>query len=712
MMNRRVIIGLLLTWICFFVRAQQLVEVGVGYSSTSVNTTVFRANSVTSKGDMQFISYYDPEGWLVLGKRYLGESRFETLRSPYRGNCQDAHNVISIGIDGKGYLHVAFDHHNARLHYCKSVAPYSLQLDTLQAMVGRDEARVTYPEFYTLKNGDLLFACRVGKSGQGNLVLNRYDIKEERWQRLHDNLIDGEGVRNAYWQMCVDAKGQIHISWVWRETPAVETNHDLCYAISKDGGITWQKSTGEIYDLPIRSANAEYAFRIPPGSELMNQTSMDADENGNPFIASYWKASDDSCPQFRFIYRDKDSWQATQVGHRKTDFSLSGHGTKMVPISRPRIAVGHHGGKPIVCYIFRDEERGSRVSMAFTNNISGKDWRIYDLTDFPVGAWEPSFDTNLWTQQQQLHLFVQHTSQGDGEKVKPIESQPVYLLEVSSSLLALSQTPLEISIWLDGAPNSNGLTGQETESKPGHIGNVSQAVLYVYPAPHPNGLAVLACPGGGYARLMMNRENHQLAAQWFHALGITYMALKYRLPNGHADVPLADVRQAFRLVYEHADRWGVCKGGIGIMGSSAGGHLAASYTAQEVGTDLCPAFQILFYPVISMNSELAHLASRKNLLGEQPSEETKVYYSPDLQVQRKTPPTFIALSADDPVVSPLNSLRYYEALQRQGVPATLHIYPSGGHGWGFRNGTRYETLWKNELANWLHDKRNTTIQNP
>ncbi len=146
---------------------------------------------------------------------------------------------------------------------------------------------MTYPEFYTLKNGDLLFAYRLGKSGQGNLVLNRYDVRKGQWKRLQDTLIDGEGQRNAYWQMCVDRKGTIHVSWVWRETSAVETNHDLCYACSKDGGITWQKSTGERYHLPINVRNAEYAFKIPQKSELINQTSMATDKEGNPFIAAY-----------------------------------------------------------------------------------------------------------------------------------------------------------------------------------------------------------------------------------------------------------------------------------------------------------------------------------------------------------------------------------------------------------------------------------------
>lgn len=407
--------------------AQKLVEAGEGYGATSVNTAVFRCNSVTSKGNTQFVSYYDGDGYLTLGKRKLGKKRFETLRSSYKGKCIDAHNIISIGIDGKGYLHVAFNHHNASLQYCVSKRPYSLELDTLRSMVGRDETRLTYPEFYTMDNGDLLFAYRVGKSGQGNLVLNRYDVGKGEWSRVQDNLIDGEGERNAYWQMCVDKKGVIHLSWVWRETSSVETNHDLCYARSEDGGRTWVKSTGEVYSLPINRSNAEYAFQIPQGSELINQTSMTADKDGNPYIAAYWKESSDKAPQYRLVFKKDGKWIMREVGSRSDDFSLSGRGTKMIPISRPRIAADAHDN---VYYIYRDRERGSRVSLAYSGDPDKRVWQVRDLTDFSVDAWEPSIDTDLWRDRELLHIYVQRAAQGDGEKVADLGPQKVYVLEV------------------------------------------------------------------------------------------------------------------------------------------------------------------------------------------------------------------------------------------------------------------------------------------
>jgi hypothetical protein len=177
-----------------------------------------------------------------------------------------------------------------KLQYCRSRAPESLDLSEEMPMIGHKENRVTYPEFYDLPGGGLLFLYRDGSSGNGDLMLNRYDLKSGRWLRLQDGLINGEGSRNAYWQMTVDRRGVIHLSWVWRETGDVATNHDLCYARSMDGGKTWRKSSGEKYSLPITAASAEYAVRIPQRSELINQTSMATDALGHPYIASYWRA--------------------------------------------------------------------------------------------------------------------------------------------------------------------------------------------------------------------------------------------------------------------------------------------------------------------------------------------------------------------------------------------------------------------------------------
>lgn len=228
-----------------------LVDVGKGYSATSVNTAVFRGSSLVTHGDTQYIAYYDADGTLVIGKRLLRTSSWQLNRTQYSGNVTDAHNVISIGVDGEGFVHVSWDHHGHPLRYCRGIAPESLVLGETEPMTGIDEDDVTYPEFYNLSGGDLLFAYRSGASGRGNLVLNRYSVAEKKWHRIQDILIDGENERNAYWQLYVDDRGTIHVSWVWRETWLVETNHDLCYARSRDNGATWEKSTDEKYNLSL-----------------------------------------------------------------------------------------------------------------------------------------------------------------------------------------------------------------------------------------------------------------------------------------------------------------------------------------------------------------------------------------------------------------------------------------------------------------------------
>lgn len=398
-----------------------------GYASTSVNTAVFRNNAVVSRDSLQYAAYYDTDGTLTLARRTLGSDDWTISKSQYKGNVKDAHNVISIMVDGDGYLHAAFDHHGDSLRYCRSVAPGSLVLGDLEPMTGTLEDDVTYPEFYTLPSGDLIFAYRSGASGRGNLVMNRYDLASRRWERIHDVIIDGENERNAYWQLYVDAAGVVHLSWVWRETWMVETNHDLCYARSRDGGITWERSDGTPYSLPITMSTAEVAWPVPQGSELINQTSMCSDSDGRPYIATYWSDADSDVPQYRVVWHDGNGWHQRQVGRRTTPFSLAGGGTKMIPIARPRMATD--GDK--VYYIFRDAERGSRVSMWSGSLRNDGDWTVSDLTDFTVDAWEPSVDTELWRHRGRLDIFVQRSAQGDGETPSPLPPQPVYILEVS-----------------------------------------------------------------------------------------------------------------------------------------------------------------------------------------------------------------------------------------------------------------------------------------
>ena len=404
-----------------------ITDIGLGWSNNSVNTVIFRNSALTSFKGIQYTAYYNPEGKMVLAKRKLNAKKWDVLVTPYSGNVKDAHNDISIAIDIEGYLHVSWDHHDTRLRYARSKAPFSLELGEEQSMTGQDEAKVTYPEFHNLPDGKLLFCYRSGASGRGNMIMKSYHVKTQQWTSLQNNLIDGENQRSAYWQICVGKKG-IYISWVWRESWDVSTNHDICYAFSADGGKTWEKSTGEKYNLPITKATAEHAWDVPQNSSLINQTAMTVDDLGNPYITSYW--NNDGIPQYKVVYLLDGKWNLLNTNFHQKTFNLGGGGTKRIPISRPEILVH----KLMLYLLYRDEERDNKITLAYTN-LDKKQWELQDVSQFTVGQWEPNFDKELWKQKKELHIFSQNVSQADGEGLAKVAPQPV-------QVIALKKLPL------------------------------------------------------------------------------------------------------------------------------------------------------------------------------------------------------------------------------------------------------------------------------
>jgi hypothetical protein len=397
-------------------------EIGLGWSNNSINTVIFRNSALTSFKNWQYTAYYNPEGKMVLAKRKLNSNQWQTVITPYSANVKDAHNSISIAIDIDGFLHVSRDQHDTRLRYAKSKTPFNLELGEEQSMTGTDETKVTYPEFHNLPNGKLLFCYRSGASGRGNMVVKSYNVKTKKWTSLQNNLIDGENQRSAYWQICVGKKG-IYISWVWRESWDVSTNHDICYAFSADGGQTWQKSTGEKYNLPITKATAEIAWKVPQKSNLINQTAMTVDDEGHPYIANYW--DENGVPQYKVMYLDKGKWNIIKTNFHNKAFVLGGGGTKSIPISRPEILVN----KSMLYLLFRDEERANKITLAYIN-LDKKQWKLIDVTDYSVGQWEPNFDKQLWKEKAQLHIFSQNVSQADGEGLENVDPQEVRIIEL------------------------------------------------------------------------------------------------------------------------------------------------------------------------------------------------------------------------------------------------------------------------------------------
>jgi len=409
----------------------QLSCVGTGWAGNSINAVIFRKNSVVIANGIQYTAWYDSSGTVLLAKRPFDSENWESIRTPLKGNIFDAHCSISIMIDGEGYLHIVWNQHDNSLHYCRSLSPDSLIFSNEIPMTGMQENSVSYPEFYKLPGGDLIFMYRDGSSGNGSLILNRYYVSARQWQRIQTNLIDGEDERNAYWQACVDNEGTIHLSWVWRETWDVSTNHDLCYAKSADGGNTWQKSNGDSYSLPITAATAEIIYNIPQKSELINQTSMTVDSRERPYIAGYWRLNNSEIPQYRLVFQRNSKWRMVQISQKRIPFSLSGGGTKNIPVSRPQVLVTGKNNSLKVLILFRDEELGNRVSCFINSNNALTSWEAIHLTDFSVGNWEPTYDTESWMNDRELYLFIQHVAQGDAEKTVDLPSQPVYILHVS-----------------------------------------------------------------------------------------------------------------------------------------------------------------------------------------------------------------------------------------------------------------------------------------
>ncbi len=286
------------------------------------------------------------------------------------------------------------------------------------------------------------------------------------------------------------------------------------------------------------------------------------------------------------------------------------------------------------------------------------------------------------------------------------------LLNLLSMEFALGQyLPL-----YDNIPNDLGMPNIETESVEENILiviNVSVPKYQYFRVSNDNTKrpCVIICPGGGYALLAASHEGTDVA-KYFNSIGVNAIVLKYRLPNDNNQIdksiaPLQDVQQAFYIARLNADKWGIDKNKIGVMGFSAGGHLAASmsshYSDSKINVDskinLRPNFQILIYPVITFK-DFGHLGSREQLIGKNPSPEEIVYYSNELQVNANTPPAFIVHAKDDDVVPVKNALEYSKALKQHHVPVNLVLSDKGGHGFGMFN-SKTDKQWPPMLKDWL-----------
>lgn len=269
--------------------------------------------------------------------------------------------------------------------------------------------------------------------------------------------------------------------------------------------------------------------------------------------------------------------------------------------------------------------------------------------------------------------------------------------------VAVGAEPERILLWQNGAP---GEPATKAEQEPA-------ITAYLPPADKATGAAVIVCPGGGYAGLAIGYEGHDVA-KWFNSFGVAGFVLEYRhrgTGHGHP-VPMQDGQRAIRLVRSRADEWGIDPAKIGVLGFSAGGHLASTLgthfdkgnagTTDRVDRESSrPDFLILCYPVISMTAETMHRGSRDNLLGKDASEELARSMSNELQVTSDTPPTFIFQTDEDKVVPAENAVAFYLALRKAGVPAEMHIYQNGPHGVGLGQKVPATSSWPERCREWM-----------
>jgi acetyl esterase/lipase len=290
------------------------------------------------------------------------------------------------------------------------------------------------------------------------------------------------------------------------------------------------------------------------------------------------------------------------------------------------------------------------------------------------------------------------------------------LIMVSGNLYGQSKV---IDLWngkVPGAvPNNNFKQTVDSADNWIKMRFVTHPTLDMYPAPDDKvtGTAVIICPGGGYWGLAIEHEGAQVA-KWLNSMGVTAFVLKYRLPDdaimeNKSIGPMQDGQRAIRIVRRHAKEWGINPAKIGIMGFSAGGHLAATLSTRfnekvyepEDSTSARPDFSLLIYPVISMDSGITHWGSRVNLLGGTPSPELVKHFSNELQVSSETPSAFMVHSLDDNAVPVQNSIGYALSMFKFKIPCELHIYQSGGHGYGLGRSANTESSWPEACYRWL-----------
>jgi hypothetical protein len=394
---------------------------------------------------------------VAIARRQLGSTTWSITNTSFTANdITDDHDMISIGIDGNGLLHMSWGMHNNSLKYTTSTASvlnnnsinfYSTRASymPITAPSGGYTNEITYPQFYNIPgSSDLLFWYRVGGSGggsgNGNLNLNRYSAATGTWSQVKGPVLDGiSSSVNAYPNtMVINSQGTYEISWTWRATSDYQTNSNICYAQSTNG-TTWTSITGAAINsgsgaITLNSSN-QIIVTIPQGSSLMNQTSMTNDQNGHPMIATYWAPGGNTnsyaARQYILTYFDGTQWQTSQITNRPTEPKITdNNSTHIREMGRPIVLSDQDNRTLVVVRYNEDRATGTKDIFGTTdrNNIivyystDNQHWSYLDLTPgTDMGTYEPNYDPTQWEQNGILDLFYQQVPSGSSTEVSLLE---------------------------------------------------------------------------------------------------------------------------------------------------------------------------------------------------------------------------------------------------------------------------------------------------
>jgi hypothetical protein len=415
--------------------------------------------------NQQFFAYYGQHqtnpsyiynGTIWIARRTVGSNVWQIFRTTFTPNdITDGHDVVAFGIDGSNYMHLSWGMHDQNLNYARSTTPVTgtnviVFGPNLGTMTG-NETSVTYPQFLTMPNGDLMYLYRVGASGGGNTFFNRWLLASQTWTNV--NMSGGVPLQfiqglwassnyNAYPNMpCMDAAGNLYLAWTWRETPAYESNHDLNYAKSTNGGLTWLRYEGTPYDLPIcendqtsdTNQYSEVIVPIPQNYSLINQAGMCLDASTNPVIATWWAPGSPTNyqRQYMVVFPDTNGvWQTRQISFRTND----------PPGTQELDAVVRDLGRPVVVcdkqnrviVLYRDNFGSNGLTIAtslpYAMDPQRTNWTTFALTTSNLGNYEPVIDLARWQRDNVLDIVYQ-ASDGEGYTDPGNTASPIGVLE-------------------------------------------------------------------------------------------------------------------------------------------------------------------------------------------------------------------------------------------------------------------------------------------